>query len=464
MRKVGVALLIVFLFITSANAQKKVLDKIVAVVGGNIILQSDVETGYAQYLYNIGSNPPSPGIKCDIAYNLLSSKLLIQQAVIDSIQVTENDVDEEVDRRMRQSVQRAGGEDKLEQFLGKPILQYKDEIRPDVKDLLISERMRAKITEKINTTPQDVKKYFDTFPKDSLPMVSKEVEVSNIVFEPKLSKEEKDYYREKAEGLLKRVQAGEDFATLATAYSQDPGSAQEGGDVGFGDRNMFAKEYTANAFKLKAGELSPVFESQFGYHFLQVIERRGEQVHTRHILITPPPTAASLERAKTKADSIYKELLKIQPKNTSTDYFANAASYYSDDKETKFNGGVILNAQNTQTRTSLIPTENLDPQIALVIDTMKVGQISSPQLYTDQNGKKSYKIYLLKSVTDAHRANLDQDFPKLKTAAHQDKLNRAISEWFEKKRKQTFIKIDPEYKSCPILKDWATPSITQAKL
>jgi peptidyl-prolyl cis-trans isomerase SurA len=462
MRKVGVALLIVFLFITSANAQKKVLDKIVAVVGSNIILQSDVETSYAQYLYN--SNPPNPAIKCDIAYNLLSSKLLIQQAVIDSIAVTENDIDEEVDRRMRQSIQRAGGEDKLEQFLGKPILQYKDEIRPDVKDLLISERMRAKITEKMNTTPQDVKKYFDSFPKDSLPMVSKEVEVSNIVFEPKLSKEEKDYYREKAEGLLKRVKAGEDFATLAAAYSQDPGSAQEGGDVGFGDRNSYAKEYTANAFKLKAGEISPVFESQFGYHFLQVIERRGEQVHTRHILITPPPTVASLARAKVKADSIYTELLKVQPKNTSTDFFANAASYYSDDKETKFNGGVILNAQNTQTRTSLIPAESLDQQIALVIDTMKVGQISSPQLYTDQTGKKSYRIYLLKSVTDAHRANLDQDFPKLKTAAHQDKLNRAVSEWFEKKRKQTFIKIDPEYRSCPILKDWATPSITQAKL
>ncbi len=462
MRKVGVALLIVFLFITSANAQKKVLDKIVAVVGGNIILQSDVETSYAQYLYN--SNPPNPAVKCQIAYNLLSSKLLIQQAVIDSIAVTENDIDDEVDRRMRQSVQRAGGEDKLEQFLGKPILQYKDEIRPDVKDLLISEKMRAKITEKINTSPQDVKKYFDSFPKDSLPMISKEVEISNIVFNTKLTKEEKAYYREKAEGLLKRVTAGEDFATLAAAYSQDPGSATEGGDVGFGDRNSYATEYTANAFKLKAGQYSPVFETQFGYHFLQVVERRGEQVHTRHILITPKPTAESLVRAKAKADSVYNILLKAKAGLTSTDYFATAASYYSDDKDTKFNGGIILNAENTQTRTSLIPAERLNPQIALVIDTMKVGQISSPVLYTDETGKQSYRIYLLKSVTDAHRANLEQDFPKLKTAAHEDKLNRAVSEWFEKKRKQTFIKIDPEYKSCPILKDWATPSITQAKL
>ena len=463
MRKVGVALLIVFLFITSANAQKKVLDKIVAVVGGSIILQSDVETQYAQYLYN--GLTPNPSVKCQITYNLLSTKLLTQQAVVDSIQVTEGDVDDEVDRRMRQSIQRAGGEDKLEQFLGRSVLQYKDEIRPDVKELLISDKMRAKITEKINTTPQDIKKFFESFPKDSLPMISKEVEVSNIVFNPKLTKEEKAYYREKAEGLLKRVKAGEDFAILATAYSQDPVSAAEGGDVGFGDRTSYVKEYTANAFKLKAGEISPVFESEFGYHFLQVIERRGEQVHTRHILITPAITAESLVRAKQKADSVYTALAKVKTADyKSTDYFANAAAFYSDDKDTKFNGGIILNAENTQTRSSLIPAERLDPQIALVIDTLKAGQVSKPQLYTDQTGKKSYRIYLLKSVTDAHRANLEQDFPKLKTAAHEDKINRSVSEWFEKKRKQTFIKIDPEYKSCPILKDWATPSTTQAKL
>lgn len=463
MRKVGVALLIVFLFITSANAQKKVLDKIVAVVGGNIILQSDIETNYAQYLFQ--GNAPNPDIKCSIAYNLLTTKLLTQQAVIDSIAVTEADLDDEVDRRMRQSIQRAGGEEKLEQFLGKPIVQYKDEIRPEVKDLLISERMRSKITEKINTTPQDVKKYFDTFPKDSLPMISKEVEVNNIVFEPKLSKEEKASYRKKAEDLLKRVKDGEDFGFLANAYSQDPGSSQEGGVVPWGDRTSFAKEYSANAFKLKAGEISPVFETEFGFHFLQVIERRGEQVQTRHVLITPKVTEASLTRAKQKADSIYNALLKVKPKEgNSIDYFSNAASYYSDDKATKYNGGVILNMDNTQNRSTLIPVQSLEPQIALVIDTLKKGEISKPVLYTDQSGKQSYRIYLLKSVTDAHRANLEQDFPKIKTAAQEDKINRTVSEWFEKKRKQTFIKIDPEYKSCPILKNWATPSLTQAKL
>jgi len=248
---------------------------------------------------------------------------------------------------------------------------------------------------------------------------------------------------------------------LARAYSQDPGSAVEGGDIGWGDRNATVKEYTANAFKLKAGEISPVFESDFGYHFLQVIERRGEQVHTRHILIVPKITGESLTRAKARADSIYTEMAK--QKNITGELFSNAAGVFSDDKESKYSGGMIMN-QNAQTRTTQIPTTGLDPQVALVIDTMKVGEISKPVLFTDAAGKQSYKIYYLKSVTDAHRANMDQDFPKLKAAASEDKINRTVSEWFEKKRKQTFIKIDPEYQSCPILTGWATPLTSQAKL
>jgi peptidyl-prolyl cis-trans isomerase SurA len=181
-------------------------------------------------------------------------------------------------------------------------------------------------------------------------------------------------------------------------YSQDTGSAPDGGDLGFADRNTFVKEFAAWAFKLKAGELSPVFESEFGFHFLQVIERRGEQVHVRHILIMPVITQPSIDRAKAKADSVYDLLIK----NKMND-FSTAASFYSDDKETKFNGGMMLNAENVETRTTYIPTDKLDPQIALIVDTMKIGHISKPQLIADQGGKKSYKIFFLKSATDAQR-------------------------------------------------------------
>ena len=468
MRKFGTAILSVILFISAAGAQTHTpdtaaraqapahvhtLDKIAGVVGSSIILQSDIELKYASYLAQ--GNPPSPDIKCQILQSLLTQKLLAQQAVIDSIDVKDDEVDADVDRRMRGMILRAGGEDRLEQFLGRSIIQYKDEIRPDLKEELVAQKMQQKITADVNTTPEDVKTFFNKIPKDSIPTFNKEVEVGEIVFNPKLNPAEKEIYRQKAEDLLKRVKAGEDFGALARLYSQDPGSAPQGGDLGFNDRNASVKEFTAWAFRLKAGEYSPVFESEFGFHFLQVIERRGEQVHVRHILIVPVITPASIDRAKAKADSVYDLLMHSKGLD-----FSTAAAFYSDNKVTKYNGGMLLNADNVDTRTTYIPTDKLDPQVALVIDTMKVGGISKPQLFTDQGGKQSYKILYLKSTTNAHKANLEQDYPKIKGYATNDKINRTVSEWFQKKRKLTFIKIDPQYQSCPTLKGWSTAPTT----
>ncbi|MDB5150039.1 MAG: peptidylprolyl isomerase [Mucilaginibacter sp.] len=455
MRKFGLAILSIISVISIARAQVHTLDKIAGVVGSGIILQSDIELKYASYLAQ--GNAPNPAIKCQILQSLLTQKLLAQQAVIDSVEVKEDEVDGDVDFRMRGMIQRAGGQERLEQFLGRSVIQYKDEIRPDIKEALIAKKMQQKITTNVNTTPQDVKKFFDAIPKDSLPSFNKEVEVGEIVFQPKLTKDEKEAYRQKAEDLRKRVVGGEDFGAMARLYSQDPGSATEGGDLGFNDRTAYVKEFSATAFKLKAGEISPVFETDFGFHFLQVIERRGEQVHVRHILIIPAITQASLDRSKAKADSIYDLLIK----NKKID-FSSAAAYYSDSKETKYNGGMMLNADNVEARTTYIPTDKLDPQVALITDTMKVGSISKPQLFTGQDGKKSYKILYLKSTTNAHKANLAQDYPKIKEYATNDKINRTVSDWFLKKRKQTFIKIDPQYQSCPTLLGWGTPETTAA--
>jgi peptidyl-prolyl cis-trans isomerase SurA len=290
-------------------------------VGGGIILQSDIELKYANFL--VQGNQPNPAIKCQILQSLLTQKLLAQQAVIDSVEVKEDDVDNDIDRRMRGMIQRAGGQDRLEGFLGRSVLQYKDEIRPDIKEGMIADKMRQKITADINTTPQDVKKFFQAIPKDSLPSFNKEIEVGEIAFQPKLTLAEKAVYRAKAQELLDRIKKGEDFGALATIYSQDPGSAPAGGDLGFGDRQGYVKEFSAMAFKLKAGEISPVFETDFGFHFLQVIERRGEQVHVRHILIVPVVTQAALDRAKAKADSVYTLL-----KSLKTLDFSGAAAYY----------------------------------------------------------------------------------------------------------------------------------------
>ncbi|RYE35997.1 MAG: peptidylprolyl isomerase [Sphingobacteriaceae bacterium] len=447
MRKFAILILSCVMSVCTAYGQKKSLDKVAAVVGNGIILGSDIEREYDNYL--IQGNQPNPAIKCQVLQTLLTQKLLAQQAIIDSVIVKDDDVDNEVDRRMRAYIQRAGGQEKLEAFLGKSIIQYKDEMRPDLREQMTAQRMQQKITEKISVTPQDVKNYFNAIPKDSLPSINKEVEIAQIVFNPKLSKEEKQLYRDKAESLRDRVKKGEDFATLATLYSQDPGSAPAGGDLGFADRSTFVKEFAAMAFKLKPGDISPVFETDFGFHFLQVLERRGEQVHVRHILIVPEITQASLDRTKIKADSIYNII-----KTAKLD-FSNAASQFSDDNETKYNGGMMLNAEDVQNRSTFIPTDKLDPQIALVVDTMKVGSIALPSLFTaQQTNKKSYKILYLKSKTDAHQANLAQDFPKLKEAAAESKTNRTVSEWFEKRRKETFINIDPEYQTCDQLKTW----------
>ncbi|TZF85642.1 peptidylprolyl isomerase (plasmid) [Pedobacter sp. BS3] len=429
--------------------QSKTLDKIAAVVGGAVILQSDVENQYAQYLAQ--GNKPDDQVKCYFIQQLLTQKLLSQQAIIDSVTVTDEQVDDEVDRRMRIFIQRAGGQDKLEQFLNRSVLQYKDEIRPDVKEQLIANKMQGKITEKVSVTPLEVKRYFESIPKDSLPYYNTEVEVGEIKIYPKLTKAEKEVFYNKAEALRLRIKSGEDFATLARLYSQDPGSAPDGGDLGFFDRTAMAKEFTAMAFKLKPGEISPVFETEFGFHFLQVLDRRGEQVHARHILIRINPTPASLERAKAHADSIRNDVVSGKLP------FSTAASLYSDDNETKYNGGMLLNAENVQTRTTYIPTDKLDPSIFLIIDTMKVGTYSKPELFTSRDGKQGYHFLYLKSKTGPHKANLDQDFAKIKDVAYEDKINRTVSEWFEKRRKTTYIKIDPEYNSCQSLKIWTTP-------
>ncbi|HTN21001.1 MAG TPA: peptidylprolyl isomerase [Pelobium sp.] len=452
MKKYLVLIGIIFLGLANSFAQDKVVDKVVAVVGDNIILKSEVDQQYAQYVMQ--GNKPDESIKCSFLQNMLSQKLLTQQAVLDSITVEEDDVDGEIDRRMRVMTSRAGGQEKLEGFLGRSLIQYKDEIRPDIREQLVAQKMQAKITEKVEVTPLEVKRYFETFPKDSLPEFNTEVEVGEIVVYPELTKKEKEVYKDKAEALRLRIKGGDSFATLARLYSQDPGSAREGGELPFFDRQTMAKEFTSWAFKLKEGEISPVFETEFGFHFLEVLERRGEQVRVRHILIIPETPATALERAKVEIDSTYQKV-----KAGKLD-FSTAASLFSDEKETKFNGGMMLNAENVQSRTTFIPTDKLDPKVFLTIDTMKVGSFSTPAMFTDARGKMGYRFLYLKSKIPPHKANLDQDLPKIKDAAYEDKINKTVSKWFEKRRKSTYIKIDKDYQNCEILKDWITDSPT----
>lgn len=445
---VGLLALLIIFCINSVNAQDvKVIDKVAAVVGGNIVLQSDIEMQYAQYLSE--GNKPNPSIRCNILEQLLTNKLLTQQAVIDSIEVGEDEIDDNINNRLRYMTRQAGGQEQLEKFLNRSLLQYKEEMRPAVKEQLIAQKMQAKITEKTGITPLEVKRYFEKIPKDSLPNYNTEVEVGELVIFPKLTKEEKQPFYDRAESLRMGIKTGDDFGTMARLYSQDPGSASAGGDLGFFDRSSMVKEFTSVAFRLKPGEISSVFESEYGFHFLQVLERRGEQVRARHILIGVKPNETSLERAKKQIDSIY-----TQVKDNKMP-FSTAAALYSGNEMSKYNGGMMLNAANQQSRTTYIPVDQLDAADFSAIDTLKAGGYSKPYEFTDPQTKKTgYRFLYLKSRTEPHRASLEKDYAKIKELAESDKLNRVVSEWFEERRKTTYIRIDDEFATCSELKDW----------
>lgn len=448
MKKLFGILFILTVYLNTLSAQEKLVDRIIATVGNASILQSDLEMEYTQFLAQ--GNKPDDKVKCYILQQLLTQKLLAQQAVIDSIEVSETEVDDQLNMRIRSMVQRAGGKERLEEFLNRSILQHKEEMRPAVAEQLKGNKMQGQIVSKIDVTPEEVKRYFNGLNPDSLPYFNTEIEYAQLVIDPVLTKEEKDQFRKKAEGYRQQVLNGSDFGTIARLYSED-GSAPYGGELGFNTRENWVKEFSANAFRLKKGEISPVFETQFGFHFLQVLERRGEEVNVRHILIKKQATIESLNRAKAKIDSIAN---LIATKKLS---FNQAASIYSDDQNTKYAGGVVSNMED---RSTLIPVDQLDDvEVFNAIDPLKEGEISKPIVYTDKRlGEKSYRIYYLRSRIPPHKANMEQDFAKIKEAARQDKVNRTLSEWFETRRETTYIDVNPEFMSCEELKIWTKPT------
>lgn len=451
MKKYIFSILFPLIFLLSKGySQEKLIDRVVATVGSNIILQSDIDMQYAQALAQ-GATGDAEKHKCYLLQQLLTQKLLAQQAAIDSIEVSEAEVDDDLNRRMRYMTQQFGSKERLEKFLNRSVLQYKEEMRPNIAEQLKAQRMQQTIVQKINVTPQEVKRYFESLDKDSLPYFNTEVEIGEIVINPVLTKEEKEQFRAKAEGYRQQVLAGSDFGTVARLYSED-GSAPYGGDLGFATRESYVKEFSAMAFKLKKGEVSPVFETQYGFHFLQVLERRGEEVNVRHVLIKTKPTATALARTKEKIDSVY-NLVK-----TGKITFSTAAALYSDNNETKFSGGMVMN-QQSESRSTLIPVDALDKALFTSIDPLKPGEYSTPQQFTDpRTGDIGFRFNFLKTRIPPHAANLDQDFAKVQEAAQMDKVNRKLSEWFEMRRLNTYIHINEDFGTCDDLKIWTKNS------
>ncbi|MBD2767068.1 peptidylprolyl isomerase [Hymenobacter sp. BT664] len=421
---------------------QQLLDGIVVKVDNQIVLQSDVELIYAQEAARAEGKALPPNLKCKILQSLVLNKLMLARAEVDSVTVTDAQVNNEVDRRMAYFIQQIGSEKRLEEQYNKPIKSLKEDLRPQIKDQLIQQKMQETITGKVAVTPREVAHYFSKVPKDSLPYFSTEVEVGQIIIPAQVNEQVKQAAIAKLNDIRGQVLAGADFATLAKQYSQDPGSAKEGGYLGFFKRGELVPEYEAASMKLEPGQLSPVVQSQFGFHLIQFIERKGNTYSTRHILLKP-------EAGKADASEAAKLLTKLRRQILSDSItFAKAAKDHSTDKTSSVNGGLLQNRADGGTR---LPLDKLDPAIFFTIDTMKVGHITPPMPYRTDDGKEAMRILWLKSNTPPHQANLEQDYQKIAAAALNEKRNKALDEWFLKNRGTVYLEIAPEYAQCKVL-------------
>ncbi|WP_255517983.1 peptidylprolyl isomerase [Fulvivirga sp. M361] len=425
-----------------SKAQDKagvVVDEIIAKVDNYIVLRSDLEKAYASYLAS--GKPGGSDTRCRLLAQLISGKLMVAKAEIDSVIVTDLEVDNNLDRRMQVILSQYGGsEDQLEEFYGKGIDQIKNEIRDDIKEQLIVGRMQETIVSDVKVTPAEVKKYFSRIPKDSLPYFSTEVEVAQIVKIPTVNNDRKQELKVQLDKIRDRILGGESFEALAKEYSQGP-SAKYGGSLGFTQRGVMAAKFEAAALKLKPGEISRPFETQFGIHIVQLIERRGNEYNSRHILLIPEPSPDDIKRTAHFLDSL-RTLIVLD----STE-FQTMAKEHSDDKYTGGNGG-FFEDRNGGTR---ISSEDLDPVIFFTIDSMDVGSVTKPITYRMDDGKEAVRLLYYKSKVKPHQANLKDDWQKVQTATFNEKQSRILNAWFNKAREDVFISIDEEYNKCGIL-------------
>ena len=420
-----------------------VIDEIIAVVGDEIVTKSSLETQYFQYLAQ--GEKATDDLRCVIMEDLLFQKLLLNQAKIDSIEVTDGQVESELDRRMRYFIGQIGSQKALEAYYKKSIDQIKSELRENLREQLLIQTMQDKITVDVSVTPSEVAAFFKTLPKDSLPLINSEVEIAQIVMYAPISKESEEAARVKLRDYKERVKNGESFSTLAVLYSDDKGSAKKGGEIGYIGRAEVEPEFAQAAFKLKAGQVSEVFSTRYGFHIVELIDRKGEKVNVRHILIKPKIDYVGLEKVKIKLDSLAKVI------ETDTFTFAQMALKYSEDEDSKNNGGLML---NPYTGNATYQVDQLDPSLFFIIDKMKVGEISAAFETADKRNREGYRIIMLKKRTEPHRANLDQDYQKIKNVAKQQKEQEVVQKWINDKLNSAFIKINNEYKDCNYRNEW----------
>lgn len=444
MKKCAIAILFILpLMGYCQEPTEKVIDRVLAVVGKNIILHSDLETQFSQYLKS--GYPVDDGTRCYLLEDLLFQKLLLTRAQLDSLNVSESQVEAELDRRLRFFIQQIGSERKLEEYYQKSIVQIKEEFREMVQEQLMVQQMQGKITADTKVTPGEVREYFNSIPKDSLPFISSEVEMAHIAIYSPISEEQKKLAWDKINNMRERILNGEKFTTLAVLYSEDKLSAKNGGELGFMGRAELVPEFAAVAFKLQDDQVSKIVETQYGYHIIQLIARRGEKVNVRHILVQPKQDNSGLAAVKHELDSIRGLVMK----DSLT--FAEAAQQFSQDENTANSGGNMINMQSGETR---FQVDQLDPTLFFVVDKLKEGEISEPVAYQSPDGKSGMRIIMLKKRTQPHQANLKDDYQRLQQAALTEKKGEALNNWVAKTIKSTYIKLNEGFEDCEFTHNW----------
>jgi peptidyl-prolyl cis-trans isomerase SurA len=439
-----ISLTLVFHGIVPAQTQRDtVIDAVVGIVGGNVILKSDIENQYMQIRAQGNIQGTAPKLKCQIFENLLFQKLLLHEAQVDSITVTDAQVEGEMDRRMRYFISQAGSPDRLEEHFGKSLLEIKNELRDVIQEQMLTEQAQQKITKDVTITPSEVKSFFRKIPKDSIPLINSEFEIGIIVKQPLIGDTEKQEAKDKLKNFKERTAKGDDFSTLAVLYSEDPGSSKQGGELGMFKRGEMRTEFEAAAFRLKPGEVSDIVETEDGYHLIQMIERRGEYINVRHILLQPKVSPVNLNKAKVTLDSV--AALLMSKKIT----YDAAVIRYSDDPG-KNSGGMMINPVSGNSK---FESGQLDAKVFFVVDKLKTGEVSAPIL-TNERGKQDFRIFYLKARTNPHKANLDEDYARIQELALAQKKQDILDEWISRKTSSTYIAIMDDFRNCSFQRNW----------
>lgn len=434
---------IIFLFLglyaVSLYAQPYMLDQIVAIVGSKHIKQSDVEGMYLQY--RLQGVPVRGDMKCSIFEELLTQKLMMNQAEVDSLVVEGSEVEQELNRRLEFFIRQTGSQEKMEEYFKKSIYEIKDDLRSALYDQLLAQKMQGEILKDVKVTPSEVRSFYNKIPKDSIPLINGQVEVAQLVMYPPYSDEAISEVRQELLNMRKEIINGRSFRTLAVLYSEEPAAVRTGGEIGFQSKGEgLDPEYVKAAWALKnKGDVSRIVETQFGYHIIQLIDKRGDQVNTRHIIKKPKLNPEAIETVTQRLDSVAK-LIKEEKID-----WDKAVLYFSQDENTRFNGGVMINPNDFSTSFEMNHLEKSDYE---VIKNLKIGEISAPFESKDEKQRPVYKILKVNSLTDPHRANLKEDYTYLQSITQQNKSMSVIEDWVNEKIESSYIYIDDSFKRC----------------